>query len=88
MKKLFVIISFFTWKALNAQSNDEKEIIQKTYLLSHTIFGTKDSLALEGLFARTATYGHSHGKIQNRGEAIDGAMHNQSFYTDTSRPNF
>lgn len=70
--------------ALNAQNKSEKEIIARTYLLSHTVFGTKDSLTLEDLFAKTATYGHSHGKIQTRKEAIDGISHNQSTYTDTA----
>lgn len=68
----------------NAQTRNEKELIARTYLLSHTVFGTKDSLTLEDLFAKTATYGHSHGKIQTRREVIDAACHNQSTYSDTS----
>ena len=73
--------------AANAQSKKEKELIARTYLLSHTIFGTKDSLTLEDLFAKKASYGHSGGKIQNRREAIDGAAHNKSTYTDTAVTN-
>jgi hypothetical protein len=84
MKKIFFIISLFAYTAINAQ---DKEVIARTYLLSHTVFGTKDSSTLEDLFAKTATYGHSHGKIQTRREAIDGAAHNQSFYTDTAVSN-
>ena len=87
MKKIFFIIPLFAWMIMNAQGKDEKDLIARTYLLSHTVFGTKDSSTLEDLFARTATYGHSHGKIQNRREAIDGAAHNQSFYTDTAVSN-
>ncbi len=94
MKKIFFIISLFAWTAMNAQNKparpagrEEKEVIARAYLLSHTVFGTKDSSTLEDLFAKTATYGHSHGKIQNRQEAIDGATHNQSFYTDTAVSN-
>jgi hypothetical protein len=71
----------------NAQSKDEKELISRTYLLSHTVFGTKDSLVLEGLFAKTTTYGHSHGNLQTRKEAIDGISHNQSTYADTAVSN-
>lgn len=87
MKIVFVFIAMVTVFAANAQSKNEKEIIARTYLLSHTVFGTKDSLTLEDLFAKTATYGHSHGKIQTRREAIDGISHNQSTYTDTAVSN-
>jgi ketosteroid isomerase-like protein len=87
MKRLFVFIATLTVFAANAQSKNEKELIARTYLLSHTVFGTKDSLVLEDLFAKTATYGHSHGKIQTRTEAIDGISHNQSTYTDTAVSN-
>ncbi len=84
MKKIFFVLSVFVCTTINAQNKEEKEVIARTYLLSHTVFGTKDSSTLEDLFAKTATYGHSHGKIQDRKEAIDGAAHNQSFYTDTA----
>ena len=43
----------------------------------------QDSMTLEGLFARKATYGHSHGNLQTRQEAIRGISHNQSAYRDT-----
>jgi ketosteroid isomerase-like protein len=87
MKRLLVFITTLTVLAANAQNKNEKELIAKTYLLSHTVFGTKDSMTLENLFAKTATYGHSHGKIQTRLEAIDGISHNQSTYTDTAVSN-
>ena len=87
MKKLLISISFLACHLAQAQSRDEQELIRRTYLLSHTVFGTKDSLTLEKLFATNATYGHSHGKIQNRREAIDGAAHNESTYSDTSVTN-
>src|SRR5215471_16026749 len=87
MKILLVFITTLTVFAAKAQSKNEKELVAKTYLLSHTVFGTKDSLTLENLFAKTATYGHSHGKIQTRQEAIDGISHNQSTYTDTAVSN-
>jgi len=84
MKKLIVILLLATTIVSNAQSKQEKEIIARTYLLSHTVFGTKDSLTLEDLFAKQATYGHSHGNLQTREEAIKGISKNKSTYTDTS----
>lgn len=84
MKKLFAIFLVATAFVSNAQSKDEKDLIARTYLLSHTIFGTKDSLTLEDLFAKQATYGHSHGNLQTREEAIRGASKNKSYYTDTA----
>jgi len=87
MKRIIAFVLLFGLATANAQTKDEKELIKKTYLLSNTVFGTKDSLTLENLFASTATYGHSHGKIQTRREAIDGICHNQSIYTDTSIAN-
>ena len=88
MKKLlpffaFLLAGFAGW----AQSKDEKALIERTYLLSHTVFGTKDSLTTEDLFAKQATYGHSSGVIQNRAEAITGITKNKSFYTDTAVSN-
>ena len=84
-----ILLFIFLFSALtgSAQSKNEKQLIERTYLLSHTVFGTKDSLTLEDLFAKTATYGHSHGKIQTRKEAIDGISHNQSTYTNTAVSN-
>jgi ketosteroid isomerase-like protein len=84
MKKLLLIIFVATAIISNAQSKQEKELIARTYLLSHTVFGTKDSLTLEDLFAKQASYGHSHGNLQTRAEAIKGISQNKSKYTDTS----
>ena len=84
MKKLIVILFFALSFVANAQSKQERELIARTYLLSHTVFGTKDSLTLEDLFAKQATYGHSHGNLQTREEAIKGISKNKSNYTDTS----
>ena len=71
MKKLLVVLLVVIAFASNAQSKDEKQLVERTYLLSHTVFGTKDSLTLEDLFAKQATYGHSHGNLQTREEAIN-----------------
>jgi len=84
MKKLFLFLFLMNVFAAFAQGKNENELIARTYLLSHTVFGTKDSLTLEELFAKTASYGHSHGNIQSRDQAINGISHNQSTYTDTA----
>ena len=84
MKKLLILFSLTVAIIANAQSKKEKELIERTYLLSHTVFGTKDSLTLEDLFAKQATYGHSHGNLQTREEAIKGISKNKSYYSDTS----
>ena len=84
MKRLFVVLFVAIAFVASAQSKEEKEVVARTYLLSHTVFGTKDSLTLEDLFANQATYGHSHGNLQTREEAIKGISKNKSNYTDTS----
>jgi len=87
MKQLLAIIFLSTGLTAAAQSKNEKAIIERTYLLSHTVFGTKDSLTLEDLFASKASYGHSHGNLQTRSEAIAGISRNKSKYTDTAVSN-
>jgi hypothetical protein len=84
--KYYLLISFFVISLFaGAQSaKDEKQITERTQLLSSTIFGTKDSVTLERLFAAKASYGHSHGNLQTRDEAIKGVVKNKSVYTDTS----
>lgn len=84
MKKLLAVLLIAIAFVSNAQSKDEKELIARTYLLSHTVFGTKDSATLDDLFAKQLTYGHSHGNLQNREEALRGASKNKSYYTDTA----
>ena len=84
MKYIFTTLLTISSLVVFAQSKDEQELIKRTYLLSHTVFGTKDSMTLEDLFAKTATYGHSHGNLQTREEAIAGISRNKSNYTDTA----
>ena len=84
MKKILVVIFLFAFTGAFAQSKDEKKLTEKTYLLSNTVFGTKDSITLESLAAKTLTYGHSHGNLQNREEMIRGVSGNKSTYTDTA----
>jgi len=87
MKKLILLFLVVNTLAANAQSKDEKALVERTYLLSHTIFGSKDSIALQDLFAGKLTYGHSSGKIETRQEAIAAISHNKSAYRDTSVSN-
>jgi ketosteroid isomerase-like protein len=82
MKYHLTLVFLFFVAVANAQS-DEKELTQKTYLLSRTVFGTKDSVTLQKLLAKTVSYGHSHGNVQTREEMIKGVVRNQSNYTDT-----
>src|SRR5436305_1036455 len=84
MKTLFLILLALGALGVKAQDKKERDVIGRTYLLSHTVFGTKDSATLEDLFARKATYGHSHGNLQTREEAIRGITRNQSVYRDTA----
>ena len=85
IKNILLFCLFMNTVAATAQSaKDEQEIIVKTQLLSSTIFGTKDSLTLEALFASKASYGHSHGNLQTREEAIKSISKNKSVYKDTS----
>ncbi|NOT94034.1 nuclear transport factor 2 family protein [Ferruginibacter sp.] len=87
MKCNLIILFIFFVAVATAQTKDEKELTEKTYLLSHTIFGTKDSATLESLAAKTVSYGHSHGNLQNRAEMIKGVSNNKSVYTDTAVSN-
>ncbi|OIR12162.1 hypothetical protein GALL_64130 [mine drainage metagenome] len=87
MKVIISFIFLLGFVSLQAQSKDEKVLTEKTYLLSHTVFGSKDSAVLEGLLARTLTYGHSHGNLQTRAEMIKAVTHNLSYYTDTAVSN-
>ena len=88
MKKTILVILFFTTAFVgSAQSKDEKALIERTYLLSHTVFGTKDSLTLEDLFAKKLSYGHSGGKVETRAEAVAAISRNKSVYTDTAVSN-
>lgn len=88
MKKTILIATLLVaGLAGMAQSKDEKQLVERTYLLSHTVFGSKDSLTLEDLFAKQATYGHSHGNLQTREQAIASISKNKSKYTDTAVSN-
>lgn len=88
MKKTAIIFAFLCFCSLAwAQTRQEKALVERTYFLSQTVFGTKDSLAVEDLFAKKATYGHSSGKIETREEAVRGITKNLSVYKDTAISN-
>lgn len=88
MEKInYIVVVLLLFVAVNATAQsvkDEQQIKDKTALLSATIFGTKDSLTLESLFASTASYGHSHGNLQTREEAIKSISKNKSIYKNNS----
>ncbi len=80
--KYLLGISFFIFSVLvNAQSKQERQALAKSKLLEQTVFGTKDSITLEKLFAKNATYIHSSGKIETRDEAIGNIAKNRSMYS-------
>ncbi|MDQ3279290.1 MAG: nuclear transport factor 2 family protein [Bacteroidota bacterium] len=86
-RAVFILTLFCSTFLTRAQSKPERELVERTYLLSHTVFGSKDSLLLEDLFAKNATYGHSGGKIETREEAIAAISKNKSVYVDTAVSN-
>jgi hypothetical protein len=88
MKRTLFICSFLIAALVGfGQSKDEKALVERTYLLSHTVFGSKDSLTLEDLFAKKASYGHSGGKVETRAEAVHNISKNKSVYKDTAVSN-
>ncbi|RYZ51856.1 MAG: nuclear transport factor 2 family protein [Chitinophagaceae bacterium] len=88
MKYTFFILAFFVATLQGwSQTAVEKAVVERTYRLSQTVFGTKDSLVVEDLFAKKLTYGHSSGKMETREEAIKAITKNPSRYTDTAISN-
>lgn len=83
-KAIYTAVFFLATFSLFAQSKEEKALAERTYLLSHTVFGNKDSATTEDLFAKKATYGHSSGKIETREEAVSAIVNNKAYYTDTT----
>ena len=80
MKNLLIILFLLPAICTNAQSKKVRQALANTRLLERTVFGTKDSLTLEKLFAKDATYIHSSGKIEAREEAIRNIVQNKSVY--------
>lgn len=84
MKYGLLLILIFTSLVVFGQSRKEIDLLARNRLLQKTVFGTKDSITLEDLFAKTTSYGHSNGKIETREDAIRNISNNKSSYTDTS----
>jgi ketosteroid isomerase-like protein len=83
MKRALLIFLIVISLDAAAQTEDERHLTTKTYLLSQAVFGTKDSILLDRLFAKKLTYGHSKGKTETRSEAIRNIINNASTYKDT-----
>ena len=70
-----------------AQSKEE-QVLQNVKLLNSTIFGSKDSAVIDGLLAKTLSYGHSGGGIENRETALRNASKNGNVYSKLEARDF
>lgn len=86
MKNIFVILFLSMGLSALAQSKDELKVLAVSRQFQETVFGTKDSLVLEKLFAKEVLYVHSSGKGETREEAIRGISRNKSFYVKSPEP--
>lgn len=86
MKYIFYIVLSMLSLSSTAQTKKESLAIEKAKLLESTVFGTKDSLTLEKLFAAKVHYEHSHGQVQTREQAIHGIVNNKSDYIFPAEP--
>lgn len=86
MKNALIIL--FVCLGLNAigQSKEERKVLAASMQFQSTVFGTKDSLVLQRLFASNVQYVHSSGKSENREEAIRGIARNKSVYVEDLKP--
>jgi len=82
MKKILSILFLSISVLGSAQSKDEIAVLSQSGTLHNTVFGSKDSATLDGLFWKTLTYGHSGGKVETREEALKNIIHNKSSYTE------
>ena len=81
MKKflLLVFVASFISVTSNAQNNAQSEVMMKMMSLKNALL-SKDSVALSGLLADDATYGHSSGLIQSKAELIRSIMSAEQDY--------
>jgi ketosteroid isomerase-like protein len=86
MKKITVILFLSMGLSAMAQSKDELKVLAQSRQFQEIVFGTKDSMVLERLFAKEVLYVHSSGKGENREEAIRGISRNKSFYEKSAEP--
>ncbi len=81
MKKIITILFLSMSLSGIAQSKDQVKVLAASKQFQETVFGSKDSLMLERLFAaKRVHYEHSSGKVENREEAIRGISRNKSVY--------
>lgn len=83
MKYTLVVLLTLAMAACTSKDENSDKALAKAKELESIVFGSKDSARLEPLFAQQITYGHSSGKLQNREEAVQGIIHNQSTYAVT-----
>ena len=68
------------------QSKETIRILANSRQLENAVFGTKDSLILDKLFAMNLKYCHSNGNIENKSEAIKNILSNRSLYIKSMEP--
>lgn len=86
MKRLITILFLSIGLTAIAQSKDQVKVLAASRQFQEIVFGSKDSLMLERLFAATVHYEHSSGKVENREEAIRGITRNKSVYEKSPEP--
>jgi hypothetical protein len=82
MKGSLFFLFWFSSLFVAGQTRDEMAVLANTRSLQMTVFGSKDSTVLDGLFAKQLTYGHSGGKLEARKEALMNIIYNTSTYAD------
>lgn len=80
MRTGYIIVLLALYCGASAQSKEIATILAASRELENIVFGTKDSIKLEKLFAGYLTYGHSNGKVETREEAIRNIVRNKSVY--------
>ena len=86
MKKLLTILFLFIVVSIKAQPKKHREALGNAELLEIAIFSTKDSSAVDKLFAKTIHFGWPDGTTESREEAIKHIVNNKSTYTEKIMP--
>jgi ketosteroid isomerase-like protein len=86
MKNLLIILILLSAIGGCGPSKGDKQALENTLQLEHAVFVSKDSLALEELFAKDAIYIHSSGKVESRVDAIRNIVQNKSVYAKIDTP--
>lgn len=82
MKNFIFLFILFCSVIAFGQNQDEISLLANTRTLNQTVFGSKDSVVLKGLFFKELSYGHSSGKVENRQDAIHNISNNTSTYSE------